>query len=213
MDAADIAPGLTDRAFFVGMTGSGKSYLARALLQPRTYVAIWDGKGDVRWAGYRRFETLEALERATMNPVRCPRFIYAPKPTELRDQATREAYFDWLYERQNTLCYIDEIYSVAPSRRDDIPPGLHAMLTRGRARRTPVWAAVQRPSWVDRSFLTEAEHAYLFRLQDPQDRQRVQAIWGLPAEALGPEQPKRDFWYARLGERPVGPLRYNPIPT
>lgn len=212
MDHESIAPGATDRAIFVGMTGSGKSYLARALLEARPYVAIWDGKGDVRWAGYRRYESLAALERGTRKPEKVPRFIYAPKASELRDRDARDAFFDWVYERENTLLYVDEIYSVTDNRWSDIPSGLHAILTRGRARNTPLWGAVQRPSRIDHAFMTEAEHAYVFRLQAPQDRARVQEIWGIPPGAIGPGFAKRDFWYARLGEHPIGPLRYTPTP-
>lgn len=198
---ADLTPAASDRALFVGMTGSGKTTLARALLASRAYVVVLDGKGTVRWPGWKRVTTLAAA--AALDPVAHPRIIYAPSAGELADDELAEGFYAWVYERRNTLLYIDEIYSVALGA--DLPFWLHALLTRGRERGCPVWGATQRPMFVPMAFLTEAEHAYLFRLQAPQDRKKVADFYGIAADDLH-GLAKRRFYYVRIGEYPAGPL-------
>jgi energy-coupling factor transporter ATP-binding protein EcfA2 len=198
---AALTPAPTDRALFVGMTGSGKTTLARALLASRAHVVVLDGKGTVKWPGWTRVSTLAAA--AKLDPLEHPRIIYAPTARELSDDETVEAFFAWVYERRNTLLYIDEIYSVALGA--EIPFWLHALLTRGRERGCPVWGSTQRPMYIPMAFLTEAEHAYLFRLQAPQDRKKVADFYGVNPESLH-GLAKHRFHYVRLGEYPAGPF-------
>ncbi len=199
MDLASIAPPLTDRAFLVGSTGSGKTYLARHLLRLYRYVVVHDAKGLIRWPGYARYTTLRGVVRSEAE-----RIIYAPSPPELLDPRVQDSFFAWVYERGNTVLYTDEVYAV--SFRGEWLPSFRAVLTRGRERGITSLNSAQRPTWVPLFILSEAEHYYVFRLTLLSDRKRIQEVVPLedPRKLL---LPRRWFWYSNVVEQTViGPI-------
>lgn len=199
MSGLNISPGSTDRATIVGMTGSGKTTLVRALLAVRAYVVVLDMKGLIRWAGYERHETLQSLIQS-----KHPRLVYAPNYIEMQDWDTIDRFFEWIYRRRNTTLYVDEVYSVC--RNNKIPFYYNAVLTRGREKKISVLSAVQRPKMIPITILSESEHFYLFRLQIRDDRKRVQEITGVDEARLEGLE-KYQFFYANASGDVKGPLR------
>lgn len=189
----DIVPGDTDRVLFVGQTGSGKTTLAQYLAATRVYFVGLFPKGidSARgWTG-TRVRTLDALTKLDVR--KHPHIIYAPDPYELSDPETIDLFFQWVYERRNCTLYIDELYAVTSATV--YPFHLGACYTRGRERRVETWGATQRPARVPQIVSTEAEHVYCFRLRAPQDRERVEDLAGIPADAIA-RLPKHQFIYA-----------------
>jgi ABC-type branched-subunit amino acid transport system ATPase component len=129
----DLLPGHGERAVFVGQTGSGKTTLARVLLRSRTYVVVLDVKGTLHWSqdGY---VLVRKLAKLPADPRVAPRVVYRPEPRELRDEHAMDALAWWVYERQNTTFYVDEVYGYLEPFGGGLAPGLHACLTRGRER-------------------------------------------------------------------------------
>lgn len=193
-----IAPGPTDRAAFVGQTGSGKTTLAQEVCKLRPWVVAFDPKGMLEWAGYEVHIRLEQLTKS-----KAPRLIYRPTFEELDDEETVNASFEWVYERRNTVLYVDEIFAYAEG--DLSPWYLRACLTRGRERGIVVYIASQRPSRVPQVMLSESEHIYVFNLKLPQDRERVADITGLEDTQL--VLPKHEFFYAPQVGEVRGPLK------
>jgi hypothetical protein len=187
----------TGRGVLVGMTGSGKTTLAHLLLAPFDYVAVYDAKGLLRWKDYERFETLKEVVKSN-----APRVIYAPTHSELRDDAMIDAFFQWVYFRQNTFLYVDEVYAV--TERLEIPPFYHAILTRGRERGNGLLSATQRPMLIPTVIMSEAESWYIFRLAMETDRKKVEACIGLDSERIA-SLPKRAFFYSRADEALLSP--------
>lgn len=196
----DFLPAIGERAAFVGQTGCGKTTLAKALLEWRPFVVVHDGKGTINWRGYKLVRRLEQLRN--LNPEKYPRLIYRPDPEELADDELSNAFFDWVYRRRNTTLYIDETYSAVHG--NTIPRGLLACLTRGREHRVEVWASTQRPMRIPQEFLSEAENVFAFRLQMPQDREKVEATTMIPAAAIQKLR-KRHFIFTRPEIDPSGP--------
>lgn len=193
-----IAPGPTDRAAFVGQTGSGKTTLAQQVCRLHPWVVAFDPKGMLDWPGYEVHTRLEPLTKS-----KAPRLIYRPTFEELDDADTVDASFEWIYERRNTVLYVDEIFAYAEGDRS--PWFLRACLTRGRERGIVVYIASQRPSRVPQVMLSESEHLYVFNLKLPQDRERMADVTGLEEEQL--KLDKHSFWYApQVGEL-RGPLK------
>lgn len=188
---SSIAPGPTDRALFVGQTGSGKTTLAQYLAASRPYVVALDPKGTLKWPGFTRVTTWEAA--AGLSVREHPRVIYAPDFHEMNDAEAINHFFAWVYERRNCTLYIDELYAVSTSTQ--FPEYMQACYTRGRERRVETWGATQRPARIPQMCITESEHIYCFRLRAPQDREKLEEVAAIPAEAIA-ALPKHRFIYA-----------------
>lgn len=197
----NIVPSYTERAVIVGKTGSGKTTLARALLQSRPFVVIYDAKGLLRWPDYVRYVTLEECIASKLH-----RMIYAPRHEELADidPTYVNRFFQWVYLRANTTLYVDEVYSVC--NRGEIPRYYHACLTRGREFNISTFSSTQRPKQIPAVVLSESEHYYVFQLILPQDRQRVREIIPVTDNELR-NLGDHKFLYSKADGSTIGPLR------
>lgn len=197
-----MTPGPTDRAFLVGTTGSGKTTLARHLLQSRQYVVVYDAKHTLNWPGYKRITRLRDVVK--QDPRGVPRIIYRPEVREYRDPVVRDWFFRWIFQRKNCTVYVDELYLIM----DDggmFPYFYHACVAQGRERKIEVWSATQRPFRIPIVIMSESEHFFIFRLQDRDSRHRMEEVSGLDEERVA-TLPKRHFYYAPVGEPARGPL-------
>lgn len=204
-----LIPKPTDRAVFVGPTGSGKSVLAEMLLSYVTArlsanVVIVDPKHG--WEFHRAKN-----ETGYVNKYKQPLYV-ASDLDELEDalDEQRENGFQVLYQppkehlvRQNadkldevasivfdrghTTLYYDELYMVANgSDFQRRAPNYFYCVTQGRAKKIGVWGSVQRPSWIPLIALTETEVRSTFYLRNADDRKRMEKVLGdgVPWEKL-----------------------------
>lgn len=160
-----------ERAFFVGSTGSGKTTLAKSLLWNRPYVVVLDPKRKFtlpeNWPKeYVILSTLSEAEAVDDDRT----IIYRPSQDELLESCND--FFQWMFEREDTLLYVDEVYAVTPTR---IRTGYwHGRcIQEGRERGIGIWHATQRPAAIPLNILTESEHIFTFRLANPADRKRM----------------------------------------
>jgi hypothetical protein len=188
---SEIMPGRTDRAICIGQTGSGKTTLAQFLCATREYVVVLDAKGMIRWPGYTRVTSLDRVYK--LKAADHPKIVYAPSYEELQDADTVDEFFRWVYTRRHCTVYVDEVAAIATAT--EFPFHLGACYMRGRERGVEIWASTQRPSRIPLICYSEAEHAYVFRLNFPADRQRVEDMTGIHGETLR-ALAKREFIYA-----------------
>lgn len=203
---ADIRPEPCERAAIFGKTGSGKTKLAEHLLASFKYVVCYDAKGRlgldkqgkrVGWPGFVRLTKLADVIKS-----KHPRIIYAPTAAELRSDATINAFFEWVYKRGNTVCYVDELTAV--TNRTQLPTYFHDCLVRGRELGITMIISSQRPKDIPPNIIESAERFYVFRVKMPQDVKRIQETTGLLIDFV--RLPKHEFWYVtEEGER-RGPL-------
>jgi hypothetical protein len=197
--------GTDEHVFIAGMTGSGKSFLAEVYLAGYDYVVKLDTKGEVFerrkkglpvWRGLTEGKDYTVIEHlADIDTVETKKIIYAPTFDE-QDQEHYNALFKWIYERENTILWIDELMSIADSPTK-YPPYLRAIMTRGRSKEAVIWACTQRPMDIPTIVIANCTHYFIFNMQLPQDRKKIAEVTGMP-EML--EKPMgRNFWYFKDG--------------
>lgn len=181
-----------ERVAFVGKTGSGKTYAAGALASGLSRLVVVDPKG-LLYGEWGLQEESRAGWKDVLNgrPVR----MRIPEPYDMDyDKLLRK-----LMGAGPLTIYLDEVYGVMEQSGKHL--GLRALYTRGREWGLGVWAAFQRPRWIPRYCLSEAEWIFCFRLQDDDDRKTVAGVIGPAArEQLTGYQ----FWmYNQRWERPI----------
>jgi hypothetical protein len=187
---ADYRIRTNDRIFVTGKTGSGKTFLMQHVTKRVRRLAVLDGKGTL--GGWN----LEPYGQAGLSKLRQGedvrlRVIYTPgEDVETYWLTILEA----LYSVGNLTIYIDELYVVngGPSTRPS--PIMNALYTLGRELGIGVWATTQRPSWVPLVHMSEADHFFIFRLNMPEDRQRMAEVTGV-TNVLEPIRDPYGFFY------------------
>ncbi len=173
----DLRIGKNDRAILIGATGSGKTTLARYLVEDdaKPYSVTYDAKISEsigKWEGHQFYDDFDSLTEAKER-----RLIFRPSFLESVDKQQQELFFAWIYERWYTRLYIDEAYALLGG----INPSfyLQAILSRGRERGISTIIATQRPKRIPLITLSESEHVFLFRLNMVEDRIRAYELTGI----------------------------------
>jgi hypothetical protein len=221
MDFTDFLPALSDRALFVGKTGSGKTFAAQHILpwyvdeetgvmRKRRHICIFDAKGLIRWPGYKRTTTIRDFARKANDPKQFPFIIYAPAWKEIRDPDCHEKFFRICYERGHTTVYVDEVYSIC--KLDYYPPSAHAILTRGRELRVSFIGATQRPARIPVQLMSECDIMYAFHLRMLDDRKKMAQMIPVEEQWLDPHAlPEHKFYLYREGTvDATGPWQLDP---
>lgn len=199
---------VNEHVFIPGRTGSGKTYLARKYLANYKNVVAIDTKGLLSWPeipgtiwtgkekenlknNFQNKELTMVFNLRDLAAVETPKIIYRPTWDELKEEYYNE-FFKWIYLRQNTIVWIDEVMSICPTPYK-IPEYYKAILTRGRQRQTAAWSLTQRPSGIPQIIMSESTHFFAFDLNLPQDRDKLTEVTG--ARELQEKPGKYLFWY------------------
>jgi hypothetical protein len=180
-------PSFDSRAVFVGKTGCGKTTLAERICAQFKHVCVLDSKGELRWKDYSICTNLNDVFQST------GKIIWQPNPHE-QNAETYERYFKWIYDRKNTVSYIDEVFAICKNSQD-IPFWFKAILTRGRSRGVASFNATQEPVYIPRSILAQAEHYYVFQMRLEADREKIERITGIDRKDLNSLR-NHEFYYA-----------------
>lgn len=199
-----------EHVFICGQTGTGKSKVAEIYLAGADAVVKLDTKGEYyerrkkgesAWQGLvegRDFTVITKL--GDIDKVPTEKIIYVPDPEEMNEEYYNSL-MGWIYKRENTILWIDELMEVCPSPAK-YPSHLKSLYTRGRSKEATVWACTQRPSDIPSIVFGNSTHFFIFTMQLPQDRDKLVKGTGMPEFY---EQPGGHyFWYWKIGtEEPV----------
>lgn len=180
-----------EHVFVAGRTGSGKTYLTRKYLAGYKHVVVLDTKGKIEWPEIPEEEKTLVTKLSELEKAQTPKIIYRPNWSEL-DFAYYDAFFQWVYARQNTIVWVDEVMSICPNPLK-IPSYYKACLTRGRELGIGVWSLTQRPAGIPLVVMSEATHFFVFELNMKEDRKRLTEITGMVQFMQKPK--KYHFWY------------------
>ena len=168
-----------------GPTGTGKTFLAQALLPRRRYVTVLGTKPKdrsldrLRRQGYRRI-------RSWPPPPFTERVLLWPNMRRVGDtQAQAEAFgtaLDSMFQEGGWAIYADEMrYLTRTLRLQSI---MEVIWLQGRSNRVSVIGATQRPAWVPAEMFTEATHLFFWRMSDRRDLDRVGGLGGLSRDTI-----------------------------
>lgn len=191
-----------ERATLIGKTGSGKTTLARYLLEPFKYIVVLDLKGTINWASYKVVSDFKRLTKEKE-----PRLVFRPSAKLLRDEKLIDDFFWWIYQRKNTCLYVDEVYSVVSGNW--LPNGYHAILTRGRERNITLLNSTQRPTRIPTEVLSEVERIFVFRLRMFRDREKLLNIDSEFEDQGIANLPNKFFYYSHYDDGVSGPYILN----
>lgn len=202
--------GTDEHVFICGQTGTGKSVVAEVYLAGYENVVKLDTKGEYYerkkkketiWRGLKEGTDFTVIFKLQdIESVKTKKIIYVPIEEEM-NMEFYEALMKWVYKRENTILWIDELMEVAPSPTK-YPPSLKSLYTRGRSKEAVVWACTQRPSDIPAIAFSQSTHFFIFTMQLPQDREKIMKGTGMPQFNMQPGG--YNFWYWKIGmDEPV----------
>lgn len=184
----------SDRVFLCGMTGSGKTFWAMHMLAALPRLIVVDSKHSDEIAKWD-------WRDGDKNSVR---LLERGRAVRVRVHDDGEA-LDWMgraYHAGGTVVYIDEVVLLVPQGTRS-PIELQQIWRAGRERGVGGWVATQRPSWLPRELLSEAEWSVMFRLKLEDDRKTMAKDGGLGDVALQPITDEHGFLISRVNwEKP-----------
>lgn len=189
-------PARTHRAAIFGRTGTGKTQFGAFILSAANF-------DEQPWVivDYKRDELLNAIDRAKEIgfddiPKHPGLYILHANPEENDEQIN--AFMRKVWKQTHVGLLFDEMYMV-PQR-----PALPPLLIQGRSLHIPVISLSQRPSWLSRFVLSEADHVASFHLNDPDDQKKVARL--MPSGALDTRLRNYHCQWYDVGQNALFPL-------
>lgn len=163
-------PDATKRTVVLGRTGSGKTVFSVALLAKQNWNempwVIIDYKGDELIGKLQDHFPKHVREHDVSKAPPSKPGLHIVRPIPDRDDDALEAFLWAMWEQQNNGLFKDEGYMI-PTKS----VAMKAILTQGRSRRVPVIALYQRPVYMNRFAVAQADFFAVFDQNDERDLQ------------------------------------------
>jgi hypothetical protein len=159
-------PNETHRTIVLGRTGSGKSVgaiwlLAQQNFHKQPWIVI-DYKGEDLFTNIVEQNNLEYMD--VEDPIPKDPGIYVVRPSVIQDDDAVNAMLYKIYNQGEVGIFIDEGYAL-PRKS----PLMDMIFTQGRSKHIPVIALYQRPVWMSRFAVAQADFFMAFTQNDQRD--------------------------------------------
>lgn len=154
-----------EHACVIGDTGTGKTFLMTRLVRYFPYIVVFKTKDDDRggwknerrkWPGFTYVRKADAL-----NNLRLAHIYLSPVYEEQAREGARMLNLVW---RQGGWCVaVDEHWY---AEKIGLKFGIERLLTQGRSQDITMLMGMQRPVQVSRFALSQATHAFVFRIEN-----------------------------------------------
>lgn len=187
-----------------GATGTGKSILAEHYTKGYRYVIKLDTKDETNerrrkglnpWDGLvegRDFTVCSNLD--DLDDIETDKIIFNPSYYDQTEEMFNQ-FFDWVFLRENTVVWIDEVMGLATAHR--MPKALLRCYTQGRSKNIGLWACSQRPAGIPAIILSNSDYYFIFNLNNVNDRKRIYDQTGIEEMKRLPKD--HNFWYYKVG--------------
>lgn len=154
------------RTLIIGRTGSGKSQFGIALLSTRNWDEMpWifiDYKGEDLWEEIRdanpNIKSIKPTDSVPKKPG-----LYHMKPLPKVDDTAVEEFLWKVHKKGRCGLFIDEGYALPQKDAFDV------LLTQGRTLYIPIICLYQRPVWMSRFAVAQADFVAVFAQMDERD--------------------------------------------
>lgn len=187
----------SDRVLFTGATGSGKSTIARFLVEYLPYFVIVDPKHE--WKEGPLTAIITSKAETLLDWPDTFQVIYRPSIAD--QEAGLPDFWNVVWHIGNVGVLLDELVTITPPTQ--APLGMRRAYQMGRSRGIGVWGITQRPARVPMIVLSEANHYFSGRLALKADRERMAEVMQTPAPVVEPIEDDYLFWYAGAGGKGV----------
>lgn len=195
-------PGPDQRILVLGRTGSGKTHMGLFQLSVRDYTerpwVVMNSKGD------KAINQIQgAKEMRLTDPVPSEPGIYIIRPLPDVDDNALEDLLWRIWAQENVGLFVDEGYMVPKTSK-----AFRAILTQGRSKNIPMIINSQRPVYLDRFAISEADFYQVFHMNDKADRDTISRF--MPDVDLDKRLPKYHSLYYDVGEDQLNEFRPAP---
>jgi len=161
-----------------GKRGSGKSYLARKLIEAEPRLIVFDTMSEYENGVVFGIENYDEYLKFWRQVYRDRfRIIYRPiKPAE-----EIERIGELVYTLGNCCFLIEEVDCYCTPYQ--ISDNFAAIIQRGRHKNIKLFAITQRPYGIHRLLTSQAKEIYIFNTNEPRDREYLRTLLGQEIEA------------------------------
>lgn len=171
MKLSELIPKRDQRAAIVGQTGTGKTFLAKHIINQISdrKILIIDSKRTFKIDGFKIINYPNKF-----NPKRDDFVVYRPHEKLLNDLNAYDEIYNKAYMTGDILVYTDDLVGILHSQR--YPHALQVCYQMGREKNVSMIASFQAPVFLPRFVMTECQKFFAFKLLKKADIQRVQEV-------------------------------------
>lgn len=195
---------VNDRVCVVGKTGSGKSVLVKKYCQQFPRVIFVDPKHEHKGQFSDRTVSFCTEMQDVFKIMGQQQYFIHYQPFELNKDTFNE-FCKHVFTKGNVTLVLDEVYYLCFPQAVDYHQKIIRM---GRSKGVGIWHLIQRPSYVDNYIISEAEHFFIFKLQLPADKQKMEGVIGEELQDRMKTLESHEFFYYNPQE---GFKHFNPI--